>query len=88
MNMDNYVWTGINACQYLGVLFQVDTVFKWIQFGLAIICSGILLAYRIWKWHKDASKDGNIDKEEIDQLVDIVKDGAEEIKSDIDKFEK
>ena len=47
MNMDNYVWTGINACQYLGVLVQVDTVFKWIQLGLAIICSGILLAYRI-----------------------------------------
>ena len=58
MNMDNYVWTGINACQYLGVLVQVDTVFKWIQLGLAIICSGVLLAYRIWKWHKDASKDG------------------------------
>ena len=32
--------------------------------------------------------DGKIDKEEVDKLVETIKDGAEEIKSDIDNFKK
>ena len=86
--MDEYVLSGVNACQYAAALVQFDEVLKWIQLGLALICSIVLLAYRIWKWHKDASKDGKIDKEEVDKLVETIKDGAEEIKSDIDKFKK
>lgn len=86
--MDEYILGGVNACQYAAVFVQVDTVFKWIQLGLALVCSIVLLAYRIWRWHKDASKDGKIDKEEIDQLVETIKNGVEEIKSDVDNFEK
>lgn len=86
--MDEYVLSGVNLCQYAAALVQVDEVLKWIQLGLALICSIVLLAYRIWKWHKDASKDGKIDKKEVDELVETIKDGAEEIKSDIDNFKK
>ena len=88
MQMDEYVLSGVNLCQYAAALAQFDEVLKWIQLGLALICSIVLLAYRIWKWHKDASKDGKIDKEEVDKLVETIKDGAEEIKSDIDNFKK
>lgn len=88
MKMDEYVLSGVNLYQYAAALVQFDEVLKWIQLGLALICSIVLLAYRIWKWHKDASKDGKIDKEEVDKLVETIKDGAEEIKSDIDNFKK
>ena len=86
--MDEYVLTGVNACQYATAFAQFDEIFRWIQLILALICSIVLLAYRIWKWHKDASKDGKIDKEEVDKLAETIKDGAEEIKSDIDNFKK
>lgn len=86
--MDEHVLSGLNFCQYAAAFVQFDEVFKWIQLILAIICSIVLLAYRIWKWHKDASKDGKIDKEEVDKLAETIKDGAEEIKSDIDNFKK
>lgn len=86
--MDEHVLSGVNLFQYAAALVQVDEIFKWIQLGLALICSIVLLAYRIWKWHKDASKDGKIDKEEVDKLAETIKDGAEEIKSDIDNFKK
>ena len=88
MQMDEYVLSGVNVCQYAAAFAQFDEIFRWIQLSLALICSIVLLAYRIWKWHKDASKDGKIDKEEVDQLAETIKDGAEEIKSDIDNFKK
>ena len=45
--MDEYVLSGVNLCQYAAAFAQFDEVLKWIQLGLALICSIVLLAYRI-----------------------------------------
>ena len=77
--MDNYVLGAVNAVQYATILLQVDTMFRWIQLGLAIICSIVLLAYRVRKWYKDAKEDGKITGEEVKQLIDENKDVAIDI---------
>lgn len=77
--MEKYVLTGVNAVQYASVLLQVDEVFRWIQLGLAIVCSIVLLAYRVWKWYKDANVDGKITADEVKQLIDENKDTVVDI---------
>ena len=77
--MDERVSAVVNVAQYAAIAIQPDEIFRYIQLGLAILCSLVLLAYRIWCWYKDAKKDGKVDTEEVKQLVDIVKDTKEEI---------
>lgn len=83
--MENKILAAVNLMQYAGVAVQPYEVFQWIQLGLAILCSVVLLAYRIWCWYKKAKADGKIDKEEINEVIDIVKDGVEDIKDKVDK---
>lgn len=81
------VCDAINVGQYAAISVQTDVVLKWVQLGLAIACSVVLLAYRLWKWWKEAKKDGKITKEEIKEGLDIVKDGLEDVKHTIDDKE-
>ena len=75
---------GANAGQYAFVALQTDWIFQWVQLGLAIACSLVLLAYRLWKWYKEAKADGKITKEEIKEGLDIVSNGVDEIKDKLD----
>lgn len=77
--MDNKILGCVNAVQYAAVIAQVDDVFKWIQLGLAILCSIVLLGYRVWKWYKEAKKDGKITSDEIKQVVNENKDAVVDI---------
>ena len=48
---------------------------------ITIVCSIII---PLIKWWKKAKKDGKIDKEEINDGIDIIKNGVEEIKEQLD----
>ena len=85
--MKNYVCEAVNVGQYAAVSVQTDVVLKWVQLALAIACSVVLLAYRLWKWWKEAKKDGKITPEEIKEGVDIVKDGFDDVKHTIEDKE-
>ena len=74
----------VNASQYAVIPAQVDNILKWIQLGLAILCSLVLIAYRLWSWYKEAKKDGKITKDEIQKGIDIVIEGGKEIKNQIE----
>lgn len=78
----------VNVAQYAAVPVQPDDILKWVQLGLAIACSVVLLAYRIWSWWKKAKADGKIDKEEAKEVIGIVKDGLDDIKDKIDNKEE
>lgn len=77
--MGDKIYTGINIFQYVATIFQADLLFKWIQIGLAIAMTLVGIAYKVWKWYKEAKKDGVITKEELHQL-------HEETKDDVSKF--
>lgn len=86
--MESKILLGGNVFQYLITLVQTNQVFQYIELGLAIATSVILLVYRIWKWYKEAKKDGKITGEEIKEGVDIIKDGVDNIIDTIDEHKE
>ena len=77
-----------NAGLYVLTAVQDNPVFQTITLILSIITSIVLLAYRIWKWWKEAKKDGKITKEEIKDGIDIVASGVKDIVDKTKKGEK
>ena len=66
---------------------QTDEVLRWISFGITLLSAIITIAYNIWKWWRKSKKDGKITIDEVDELVDIVKDGSDSL-SNITKEDK
>lgn len=64
---------------------QTETVLRIANLVLAIIISLLVLVSRIIDWYKKATADGKITKDEVEELIDIGKDGAKEIKEHIEK---
>ena len=80
-NLD-LVCVGVSA---VSTALQTSEIFSYISLGITILSSVVCLAYRIWKWYKDAKKDGKITPEEIDTLVDVIHTGVTDAEEDIDK---
>ena len=81
---NNYTTETLNAFQYLATTLQENPILKWVQLGLSILTSVILIGYRLWKWWREAKKDGKIDDKEIDEGLDILSDGLEDINKSLD----
>lgn len=64
---------------------QTETVLRIANLVLAIIISILVLVSRVIDWYKKATADGKITKDEVEELIDIGKDGAKEIKDHIEK---
>lgn len=70
---------------------QPDELLQIISLILTIIATLFSIAFTIYNWWKKASKDGKIDKEEINELVDIVgkaKEDIDEIRRGNDQLKK
>ena len=75
----NYTCEVFNAIQYALATIQDNPIWQGIQLGLSILTSVVLIAYRLWRWHNEATKDGKISKEEIEEGAKIISDGLEDI---------
>lgn len=64
-------------------ILQPDQIFQIIQFGLATLMVIIGIAYKIWRWHKEAKADGKITEEEVKQLVNEIKPDVKEAVEDV-----
>ena len=67
-----------NALMYVFTAVQTKEVFEIISLILSILISIVILVSNIINWVKKASADGKIDKEEIDELVDILSETEKE----------
>ena len=76
---NNYICESINALQYALATIQDNPIWQGIQLGLSILTSIVLIAYRLWKWHNEATKDGKITKDEVEEGAKIISDGLEDI---------
>ena len=67
--------------QAIFTAIQTDEVLRWISFGFTLVSVIITIAYNIWNWWRNSKKDGKISIDEVDELVDIVKDGSDSLKN-------
>ena len=72
----------------VGTAIQPNQVLSTISLILTIIGSLITIIMAIAAWWNKAKKDGKIDKEEVDEVIDIIKDGVDDIKDKTRKGEK
>ena len=63
---------------------QVEHILRIANLILAIIISLLVLTSRIIDWYKKAKADGKITADEAKEGVEIIKEGAKEIKNHID----
>lgn len=67
--------------QAIFTAIQTDEVLRWISFGFTLVSVILTIAYNIWRWWKKSKEDGKISIDEVDELVDIVKDGSDSLKN-------
>ena len=74
------------ALSAVGTGLQTNDVLQTISLIITII--GGLITFIIvplLTWWKNAKKDGKIDKDEIEDAIDIVVDGSEKIKGEVEE---
>ena len=77
--MKSWIAETLNGVQYVFASLQQNETLQYIELGLSILTSIILIAFRVWRWIKEAKADGKITKEEIEEGAKIIADGAQEI---------
>lgn len=72
MKRDEIVgWVGSGISTVL-TISQTNEVFQLIQIILTSIAVLVSIAYTIWKWRKNAKKDGKITSDEVDDLFEDI----------------
>ena len=72
MKLDDVFSICGNAGTYVLAAIQSNEILQIISFVLSTITSIVIIALRLWAWYKKAKADGKIEKEEIDEAIDIV----------------
>lgn len=77
MKRYDYIFDGF-ALFLAGI--QIEVLFKYIQLGLGILATIVSIIISIWTWWKHAKADGRITKDEISEVVNIIKDKTDNFK--------
>ena len=68
MKHDELVGWGCSGVSTICTVAQTNDLFQLIQIILTCVAVLVSLAYTIWKWYKNAKKDGKITSDEVDDL--------------------
>lgn len=68
MTKDGIVFGSIGALETVVTVSQTNEVFQTIQIIISALAGAVALAYTIWRWYKNAKKDGKITEDEVDDL--------------------
>lgn len=77
MKKDILAYAG-NGFTWLSTLIQANETLQLIQFIASIIVSLLTILFIIWKWYKKAKEDGKIEPNEVEDLIDDIKDELED----------
>ena len=70
----------------IGTAMQTNEILETISLVITIIGGAItFIVVPILNWYRHAKKDGKIDADEIKEGLDIIVDGSERVKDEIDK---
>lgn len=70
-----------NGGMYVLTLAQTNEIFQLVELILSITMTLFIIGVNVWSWWKKAKADGKIDKEEIEELQQIVNDGKENLEN-------
>ena len=56
---------------------QTNELFSIVSWGLTILATLVTIAYTFWKWWKRAKADGKITEDEIEEGLQITKEGLD-----------
>lgn len=84
MKKDIISWSG-TAFGTILTAIQTDQIFQYISLGLTILSTLVAIAYTIWKWWKKAKADGQITPDEVNDLIDDVKNTIDDKEKGEDK---
>lgn len=68
MEKDGIVFGSIAVLQTMVTVSQTNEVFQTIQIIISAVAGAVALAYTIWRWYRNAKKDGKITEDEVDDL--------------------
>lgn len=74
-----------NGVALLSTALQSEHTFQIISLILTCLATAFSLAFTLYKWYKMAKADGKIDKEEVEQAVEIVTEHVDKINNEIKK---
>ena len=80
-------WMGCGVATVLTAI-QTEHVFQIISLVLTCLATLVTIAFTIYKWYKKATEDGKVTKEELDELGNIIVNGAEEVKDKTESIKK
>jgi len=72
MTKDGIVFGSIGALETVVTVSQTNEVFQTIQIIISALAGAVALAYTIWRWYRNAKKDGKISKDEVDDLFEQI----------------
>ena len=74
----------LTSMTWIFTALQDNEIWQNIQFILSITSTILVLALTIYKFIRKAASDGKIDAEEIEEGIEILKDGVEELQEKIE----
>ena len=78
MQKDGIVFGSIAVLETMVTVSQTNEVFQTIQIIISALAGAVALAYTIWRWYKNAKKDGKITGDEVDDLFEQITKKEEE----------
>ena len=78
MQKDGIVFGSIAVLETMVTVSQTNEVFQTIQIIISALAGAVALAYTIWRWYKNAKKDGKISEDEVDDLFQQITKKEEE----------
>ena len=70
MEKDGIVFGSIAVLETMVTVSQTNEVFQTIQIIISALAGAVALAYTIWRWYRNAKKDGKITEDEVDDLFE------------------
>ena len=72
MEKDGIVFGSIAVLETMVTVSQTNEVFQTIQIIISALAGAVALAYTIWRWYRNAKKDGKITEDEVDDLFEQI----------------
>ena len=74
-----------SVCTMLAGL-QADEMLRYVNLALAVLSAIVAITFPIWKWWHEATKDGKITPNEVNDVLDDVTTIIDETKESIGKI--